>query len=29
MPFEDARSHRKDILDSIHSIQQFVLGIDL
>jgi uncharacterized protein with HEPN domain len=28
MPFEDARSHLEDILDSIHSIQQFVLGMD-
>ena len=28
MPFEDARSHLEDILDSIHSIQQFVRGMD-
>ena len=28
MPFEDASSHLQDILDSIHSIQQFVCGID-
>jgi uncharacterized protein with HEPN domain len=28
MPFEDARSHLEDILDSIHSIQQFVHGMD-
>ena len=28
MPFEDARSHLEDILESIHFIQQFVLGFD-
>jgi uncharacterized protein with HEPN domain len=28
MPFEDARSHLEDILDSIHSIQKFVHGMD-
>ena len=28
MPFEDARSHLEDILDSIHSIQQFVRSMD-
>jgi len=28
MPFEDASSHLQDILDSIHSIQQFVRGMD-
>jgi uncharacterized protein with HEPN domain len=28
MPFEDARSHLEDILDSIRSIQQFVHGMD-
>jgi uncharacterized protein with HEPN domain len=28
MPFEDARSHLEDILESIHYIQQFVRGMD-
>ena len=28
MPFEDASSHLQDILDSIHSIQKFVHGMD-
>jgi hypothetical protein len=28
MPFEDASSHLHDILDSIHSIQQFVRGME-
>lgn len=28
MPFEDARSHLVDILQSILSIEQFVLGMD-
>jgi len=28
MPFEDARSHLEDILESILFIQQFVRGID-
>ena len=28
MPFEDASSHLQDILDSIHSIEQFVHGMD-
>jgi uncharacterized protein with HEPN domain len=29
MPFEDARSHLADILDSIVLIEQFVRGMDL
>lgn len=28
MPFKDARSHLEDILESIDSIQQFVVGMD-
>ncbi|MGD0734175.1 MAG: HepT-like ribonuclease domain-containing protein [Terracidiphilus sp.] len=29
MPFEDARSHLEDILDSIVLIEEFVFGMDL
>jgi uncharacterized protein with HEPN domain len=29
MPFEDAKSHLRDILDSILHIEQFVSGMDL
>jgi uncharacterized protein with HEPN domain len=29
MPFEDARSHLQDILESIALIEQFVSGMDL
>lgn len=29
MPFEDARSHLADILDSLNSIERFVHGMDL
>lgn len=29
MPFEDARSHFADILDSLNSIESFVRGMDL
>ncbi len=28
MPFEDARSHLRDILESIELIEQFVSGMD-
>lgn len=29
MPFEDARSHLDDILESIRLVEQFVAGMDL
>ena len=29
MPFEDARSHFEDILESIQHIERFVAGMDL